>query len=223
MVKRGKTLSWEPRRIGCDGLSAVRPLALLAAARKWAPNRTIRDDAVVRPAAGEVLHFSEDPTITVFAPHVPRTGRVTEPLVWAVDAAIAPAYWFPRECPRVMAWVTSTTRSDDRSRVIGPGGGERVHAIEYARVDNMRGVRLFAYRLSAAKSWPLGEPVPYAWVASETIEPLGPPEPVGDLIALHHHAGIQLRVLPSIRPFWEAVKGTTLGFSGIRLHNARLG
>jgi hypothetical protein len=166
------------------------------------------------------LHFSEDPTITTFVPHVAVTARGSEPLVWAVDAAIAPAYWFPRDCPRALAWVTAETTAADRERIIGPGGGERVHAVEYAWLDAMRTVRLFAYRLPASSFRPVGEPTPYAWVASETIEPLGPPEPVGDLIAIHHHAGIQLRVLPSITEFWAAVQAATLGFSGIRLHNA---
>jgi hypothetical protein len=167
-----------------------------------------------------VLHFSEDPTIAVFAPHVAATAKVGKPLVWAVDSAIAPAYWFPRDCPRVLAWVTAQTGAADRERIIGVGRGERVHAIEYAWLDAMRTVRLFAYRLPADKFRPLGEPTPHAWVASETIEPLGPPDPVGDVISLHHHAGIQLRVLPSLTEFWAAVKGATLGFSGIRLHNA---
>ena len=170
-----------------------------------------------------MLHFSEDPTITVCVPHVPPTAQVTEPLVWAVDSAIAPAYWFPRDCPRVLAWVTASTSAEDRDRIIGPGGGERVHAIEYTWLDAMRTFRLFAYRLSADKFRPRGTPARHAWVSSEAAEPLGPPEPVGDLIALHHQAGIQLRVLPSITAFWASVKGGTLGFSGIRLHNAGLG
>ncbi len=87
----------------------------------------------------------------------------------------------------------------------------------------MRTVRLFAYRLPADRFRPLGTPAPHAWVSPDAAEPLGPPEPVGDLIALHHQAGIQLRVLPSITACWASVKGATLGFSGIRLHNAGLG
>lgn len=182
---------------------------------------TVRDDRDVVTPAGEVLHFSEDPTITRFVPHVPVTAISDHPLVWAADRAIAPAYWFPRDCPRVLAWVIPDTSAVDRERIIGPGGGERVHAIEYAWLDAMRTVRLFVYRLPSENFRPLGEPIPHAWVASETIRPLGPPEPVGDVIALHDRAGIQLRVLPTINVFWEAVKGSTLGFSGIRLHNAR--
>jgi hypothetical protein len=44
---------------------------------------------------------------------------------------------------------------------------------------------------------------------------------VGDLFALHDEAGIELRVLPSLWAFWAAVARSTLGFSGIRLRNAR--
>jgi len=174
----------------------------------------------VRPAPGEVLHFSEDPTIKLFVPHVAATAQQPEPYVWAVDGILTPAYWFPRDCPRAMAWLTAGTTEGDRERIIGPGGGERVHAIEYPWLSPMVAVRLYAYRLPADSFQPIGDPVPHAFVASEPVEPLGPPEPVGDLIHLHHRDGIQLRVLPSIRAFWRAVTHSTLGFSGIRLLNA---
>ena len=57
-------------------------------------------------------------------------------------------------------------------------------------------------------------------VTTEPVRPLGPPDRVGDLFALHEQAGIQLRMLPTVRPFWDAVIAGTLGFSGIRLRNA---
>jgi hypothetical protein len=175
----------------------------------------------MRPEPGQVLHFSEDPTIRRFVPHVAATAQQPEAYVWAVDEARAPDYWFPRQCPRAMAWATGTSSRDDRERILGPGGGERMHAIEYGWLDAMRTVRLFAYRLPADRFAPFGEPVPHARVATEPVEPLGPPEPVGDLFALHDGAGIQLRVLPNLWPLWDAVVDSTLGFSGIRLRNAR--
>jgi hypothetical protein len=174
----------------------------------------------VRPEPGQVLHFSEDPTITRFVPHVAATAQQPEAYVWAVGWDRAPDYWFPRACPRAMAWTTATTAPADRDRILGPGGGERVHAIEYRWLDAIRTVRLFAYRLPADRFRPFGEPVPHAVVATEPVAPLEPPEPVGNLFALHEEAGIQLRVLPNLWPFWTAVAGSTLGFSGIRLRNA---
>jgi hypothetical protein len=175
----------------------------------------------VRPEPGQVLHFSEDPTITEFRPHVAATAQPAEPYVWAVDAALAPGYWFPRQCPRAMAWTVATTSAADRERILGPGGGDRVHAIEYDWLEAMHTAQLYAYRLPAADFAPLGEPRPHAFVATGPVRPLGPPEPVGDLIRPHEAAGIQLRVLPTLWDFWDAVVASTLDFSGIRLRNAR--
>lgn len=174
----------------------------------------------MRPRAGEVLHFSEDPTITVFAPHVPVIAQQTTPYVWAVDAAQAPSYWFPRECPRAMAWVRDGSSAEDVARVLGPGGGERVHAVEYGWLERIRTVELFAYRLPAATFEPVGETWSHACVSRVTVRPLGPPERVGDLFALHGAAGIQLRVLPHLHDFWDGVGASTLAWSGIRPRNA---
>ena len=174
----------------------------------------------MRSRPGEVLHFSEDPTIAQFAPHVPATSRDDRPYVWAVDYARCPDYWFPRQCPRAMAWVMPSTSDTDRERVLGPSRTERVHAIEYGWLDAMRSVRLWAYRLPAAPFQPIGDP-PHAVVTTEPVEPLGRPDLVGDLFALHDEAGIELRILDNLWPFWDAVTTTTLGFSGIRLRNAR--
>ena len=175
----------------------------------------------MRPEPGQVLHFSEDPTITRFVPHVAATSRQPEAYVWAVDHARAPAYWFPRQCPRALAWVSDRTTGADRDRIVGAGCGERVHAIEYGWLEAMRTVRLYAYRLPAQPFRSFGTPVPHAHVAVEPVAPLGPPEPVGDLLACHAGAGIQLRVLPNLWPFWDEVVASTVEFSGIRLRNAK--
>jgi hypothetical protein len=58
-------------------------------------------------------------------------------------------------------------------------------------------------------------------VSTEPVKPLGPAEPVGDLLGLHETAGIELRVLNTLWCFWDKVIASTLGFSGIRLHNAK--
>jgi hypothetical protein len=119
-----------------------------------------------------------------------------------------------------MAWTTPETSPADRDRILGPGCGDRVHAIEYDWLDAMRTVTLFAYRLPAEHFTPFGHPTPHACVATTSVEPLGPPEPVGNLLDLHRDANIQLRVLPNLWHFWDSVRTSTLDFSGIRLRNA---
>ncbi|CAM4209631.1 DUF6886 domain-containing protein [Kibdelosporangium persicum] len=95
-----------------------------------------------------------------------------------------------------------------------------MHSIEYGWLERMRTVRLFAYRLPAERFRPFGSPVPNASVSTVEVRPLGPPEPVGDLLGLHEEAGIQLRIMNNLWEFWDAVIISTLGFSGIRLRNA---
>lgn len=56
------------------------------------------------PDPGELLHFSEDPSIRSFVPHVATTALQPEAYVWTVDALNSPCYWFPRQCPRVCSW-----------------------------------------------------------------------------------------------------------------------
>jgi hypothetical protein len=43
---------------------------------------------------------------------------------------------------------------------------------------------------------------------------------VDDLLARHAAAGIELRLTPSIWPFWRRVAESTVEFSGSRLRNA---
>jgi hypothetical protein len=176
----------------------------------------------MRPEPGQVLHFSEDPSIKHFAPHVAKTAQQPEAYVWAVDYDRAPDYWFPRQCPRALAWVTPDTTDEDRDRIIGPGGGLRIHAVEYGWLEAMRTVELYAYRFAAADFEPFGKPVSNAHVAVRPVTPLGPPERVGNLFDLFEEASIQLRVLPDLLPFWDQVIASTLGFSGIRLRNVGL-
>jgi hypothetical protein len=115
-----------------------------------------------------------------------------------------------------MAWVGPNTTDADRLRIIGEGSGTRVHAIEYGWLEAIRTVELYAYRLPAD----LFVEAEAAVVATTDVEPLGPPERVGNLFELHAEAGIQLRVLPQLHDFWAAVITSTLEFSGIRLRNA---
>ncbi len=161
----------------------------------------------MRPDPGEVLHFSEDPTITRFEP---IDGRV-----WAVGYERAPDYWFPRMCPRGMAWAGPST-SD--TSLLGPGVS-RVHVIEYDWLPAMQETPVYAYRLPADTFEDIG----HAMVSSVPVTPLGPPTHLGDLLKLHEEAGIELRLTHNIWPWWHQVIESGLDFSGIRLRNARTG
>jgi hypothetical protein len=163
-------------------------------------------------------HFSEDPALDRFLPHVPATNPQAPPLVWAVDTRHAPMFWFPRDCPRGCIWPVSTTTAQDRDRFFGQSAADRVHVIESGWLERVRACRLYAYRLPAEAFWP-HEVVGGYWVAGEPVEAIER-EVVGDLLGRHASAEIELRVTPSIWPFWRQVRLSTVAFSGSRLRNA---
>ncbi len=116
--------------------------------------------------------------------------------------------------------MTARTTDADRERILGPQA-TRVHTIEYAWLKSVQASHVFAYRFDAAEFEPYGDKLdPHAFVARHPVLPLGPPEPIGDLLALHEAAQIEMRLAPSLWPWWEAVIESTVGFSGIRLRNA---
>ena len=173
------------------------------------------------PYAGEgpfgLWHFSEDPRLGRFSPHVPLTNPQAQPRVWAVDTRHAPMFWFPRDCPRGCIWPVSTTTAEDRERFFGQSAAGRVHVIEAGWLARVQACRLFAYRLPAEAFRP--HEVGGYWVAGEPVEAIERVE-VDDLLGRHARAGIELRVTPSIWPFWRRVTTSTVEFSGSRLKNS---
>jgi hypothetical protein len=160
---------------------------------------------------------SENASISRFEPHrVPFATR-DEPLVWAVDTRHLPLFWFPRDCPRGTFWAGPQTSVEDGERFL-LGASERVHATEAAWLDAIRDTRVIAYRLPEEPFGPHPEVGGY-WLSNEPVEPLELVE-LGDLLARHAEAGIELRVVPSLAPLWRRVIASTLEFSGIRLRNA---
>lgn len=166
-------------------------------------------------------HFSEDPALWTFSPHRPASNPSAPPLVWAVDTRHAPMFWFPRDCPRGCVWPSARTTAEDRERFFGQTAATRLHVIEASWLAAVRECTLYAYRLPAEPFHPLDEVGGY-WVTEHAVEALERIE-VGDLLDRHAAAGIELRVTPSIWPFWRQVAESTAEFSGSRLRNAAPG
>jgi len=163
-------------------------------------------------------HFSEDPTIERFVPHVPATNPDQPPAVWAIDAEHAPLYWFPRDCPRVTAWPR-TEAERPAFEAAFTTTASRLHATELGWLDRLRDVALYRYVLPAApfRAWSAASG---QWIALEPVEPLAV-EPVGDLLAAHATAGIELRLVPSLWPLHDLAVSDRWDFSIVRMRNAQ--
>ena len=162
-----------------------------------------------------LLRLSEHPTIKLFRPHVARTSNEIEPLVWALDKAHAPSCWFPRDCPRACCWADETTPlAQAGAALLGLGGARRLHAIEGAWLDRVRACQLFVYEFDAALFQPKIAEAGY-WVARCDVVPLSV-SPMGELLARHVEAGIELRVVRNLWPIIDAIIASGLEFSIIR-------
>jgi hypothetical protein len=174
------------------------------------------------PYAGEggfaLWHYSEDASLSRFEPRAAAGDQAAQPLVWAVDTRHAPMFWFPRDCPRGCIWPVSTTTPQDRERFFGQSAATRVHAVEADWLARMQACRLYAYRLPADSFRP-HEVVGGYWVSEEPVEAVEQVV-IDDLIGRHARARIELRITPSIWPFWRRVANSTVEYSGSRLRNA---
>jgi hypothetical protein len=81
----------------------------------------------------------------------------------------------------------------------------------------MRDCRLYAYRLPADAFRP--HEVGGYWVANDPVNAIDQLV-IDDLLGKHASAGIELRITPSIWPFWLRVTYSTVEFSGSRLRNS---
>lgn len=151
-----------------------------------------------------LYHFSEDPTITRFAPRVAPTQQVEGAYVWADDDWHQFRYWFPRQCPRATWWPK------DRST-------RPTVAIQWDWLDACMTTTVFAYRF---------DPTPFranpgggGWITEETITPIDV-APLADLLAKHKEAGNEFRIVADLSELWnQVIAEPDIDFSGIRLRN----
>jgi hypothetical protein len=166
----------------------------------------------------ELWHVSEDPTIEAFHPHHNELHALDEPLVWAVDTTQQWLYWFPRDCPRACFNAKADTTEEDVERWLDGDRTRRVGVIESGWLERFRSARVYAYRLPPESFQPWDK----FFVSRDTVEPLELVE-LGDLLARHADAGVELRIAPALYPLWDKVIESSLDFSGIRLRNASVG
>jgi hypothetical protein len=165
-----------------------------------------------------VFHFSEDPQIAEFVPRL-HPIRIDQPAyVWAIDAAHAINYLFPRDCPRICIALAPTTTADDRDRFFHATSARRIITVESRWLSRIRAARLFAYHLPAATFETYDLSAGYV-VSTVAVAPLHI-EPLGDLLAELLDQGVELRFTPALGPLQQAVAASSLKFSMIRLRNA---
>lgn len=170
------------------------------------------------PAPSVLHHFSEDPSIAQFLPHVPPTNPDHPPAVWAIDPDHAPLYWFPRDCPRVTAWPRDDSERDAFATAWSTTA-RRVHVMEAGWSDRMHTTSIYRYDFepSAFRPWPAASG---QWISEQAVTAYSCSE-LDDLVELHTASGIELRVVESLWPAHDLAVSDAWDFSIVRMRNAR--
>jgi hypothetical protein len=167
-----------------------------------------------------LYHFSEDPNIHVFEPHIAATSIVRDALVWAIADWHQVMYFFPRDCPRACFWPAEETTREDRERFFGLSDARMIIAVESGWLERIRTTTLYRYTMPEAAFRPARADASGHWVSHETVEPIAV-APMPDLLAALLAENVELRIMPSLVELWKAVIQSSLQFSGTRLRNAQ--
>ena len=166
--------------------------------------------------AERIYHVSETAGITRFEPRADAEGRLR---VWAIGESRLHNYLLPRDCPRVTYYANATTSNDDRRAFYTVSDTQSVVAIEQTWLASARSARLYVYEF-AAHDFVLEDAIAAYYVSTRSAAPISHREVTDPLIELFARA-VELRVLSSLWPLRDAVVGSSLGFSIIRMRNAQ--
>jgi hypothetical protein len=167
-----------------------------------------------------LYHFSEDPNIELFEPHIAQTSaNQDDALVWAIDDWHAPMYYTPRDCPRACFWAGDNTSDSDRETWLRGLTPRFVMCVESGWLERIRSTEVYRYVMPDEGFSSTGHAGGH-FTANTAVKPLVV-EPVGDLLDALMKADVELRVTPRLGPLWRRVwKESTLEFSGTRLRYA---
>jgi hypothetical protein len=171
-----------------------------------------------------LFHFSDDPSIERFVPRPvsvaserpPGQEWLNGPLVWAVTEERQATYLFPRDCPRILLWLTEHTTDEDRAIWWGERTCRMLAHVEWGWLDRIRTEVLYRYELPADSFDPVDGD--WTWVATDPVVPVKV-EPRRDLLQALADEDVELRVMKTLAPL-RGVWSTTLHASGIRLRHA---
>jgi hypothetical protein len=171
-----------------------------------------------------LFHFSEIGAIEKFIPKpvdVPSPRGIGQewlngPLVWATDEEHQATYLFPRDCPRILAWPTSTTTDDDKRLLWGERECSMIAHIEWEWLERVHEQLLYRYQLPSASFQFIEDG--WMWVSKETVTPVEV-DRIDDLLGALRELNVELRIMDSLLPLRQ-LWTTSFHVSGIRLRNA---
>jgi len=171
-----------------------------------------------------LFHFSELGSIEMFSPKpvdVPSPRDIGEewlngPLVWATDEEHQATYLFPRDCPRILMWQTTSTTEEDKRLWWGERDCSMIAHVEWEWLRRIYDQTLYRYQLPPDSFEYIEDG--WMWVSKEAVTPVRV-DRIDDLLGALRELNVELRVMDSLLPLRQ-LWTTSLHVSGIRLRNA---
>ncbi|MDR3085596.1 MAG: hypothetical protein LBU47_04700 [Christensenellaceae bacterium] len=168
-----------------------------------------------------LFHVSEEPGIALFSPRSAKPGGPGEgrALVWAIDEARLPNYLLPRDCPRVTwHWRETSAKADQAAFFSSPSTTHAI-AIERGWFRRCAETTLYIYEFQP-DGFALFDEIAGYYV-SETEQKPTRRQVVCDVFAALIERGVELRVIDDLWPLCAKIQASSLGWSMIRMANAR--
>jgi hypothetical protein len=166
-----------------------------------------------------LFHVSDDPHITQFVPRsAPNPSvQVDGEVVFAIGQRTLPNYLLPRDCPRVTFYALPESKPEDVERLLH--GSRHVVAIESGWLERVMNGRIHYYTLPTDTFTLWDEGAGY-YISRQPVTPLARRTIDNMLLELANH-DVEIRIVPSLWPLWDAVVDSSLQFSMIRMRNAQ--
>lgn len=166
-----------------------------------------------------LFHVSDNPNIVCFEPRPvtnPNLG-LEGTAVFAINEQLLPNYLLPRDCPRVTFYALPESTPEDVDRLLGTS--RHVVAIESGWLERVVNGRIHIYTLPA-DTFTIWDKGAGYYISRQPVTPLARRTIDNILLELARH-DVEIRILPSLWPLWNAVVNSSLQFSMIRMRNAQ--
>lgn len=166
-----------------------------------------------------LFHMSDQPGIARFDPRPAPNATQPGSMVWAIDHQHLHNYLLPRDCPRITFYALPESDPEHVIRLMGYSSAAHIVAIESGWLAEVRHQKLYCYELPGASFSLIDEGAGY-YISREPVIPRAVTL-VKDLLGELLRHDVELRVMPSLWPLYDAVVTSTLQFSIIRMRNAQ--
>lgn len=169
----------------------------------------------------KLYHSSEEDDIQFFDPRIPTAVHLgnSKAVVWAVSEDRLYNYLLPRDCPRISFFKTVTTSEMDITKFMLEEHNKAVILLEQHWLKTIQKTTLYLYELNPAHFYLYDDNAGY-YLSEHREYPLSI-QTITDMLARLFQEQVEIRFVQRLNDYVEKVLDSSLGFSMIRMRNAK--